>query len=310
MGGNREYKSDVFSMLMEDKKNALQVYNALNGTKYENPNEVEIVTLDRGISLTVRNDASFVLDSNLSIYEHQSTVCPNMPIRSLIYFSCTIEKRIKNRNIYGKSLVKIPTPRFVIFYNGVEEQPEQYKLKLSDAYEQPMENPELELTCTVYNINKGRNKELLDACPVLKEYMMFVDYVRYYHAQQDYENLELAINLAIDRCIAEDLLHDFLMEHRSEVVKVTQLDYTFDRQIELEREDARTEGREEGIKEGIKEGREEGIKEGREFEIFTSVQDGDYSVERGAQKLGVDVDEFTRRMKVAGFTGGEDAGRN
>ena len=155
MGGNREYKSDVFSMLMEDKKNALQVYNALNGTKYENPNEVEIVTLDRGISLTVRNDASFVLDSNLSIYEHQSTVCPNMPIRSLIYFSCTIEKRIKNRNIYGKSLVKIPTPRFVIFYNGVEEQPEQYKLKLSDAYEQPMENPELELTCTVYNINKG-----------------------------------------------------------------------------------------------------------------------------------------------------------
>ena len=135
MGGNREYKSDVFSMLMEDKKNALQVYNALNGTKYENPNEVEIVTLDRGISLTVRNDASFVLDSNLSIYEHQSTVCPNMPIRSLIYFSCTIEKRIKNRNIYGKSLVKIPTPRFVIFYNGVEEQPEQYKLKLSDAYE-------------------------------------------------------------------------------------------------------------------------------------------------------------------------------
>ena len=131
---------------------------------------------------------------------------------------------------------------------------------------------------------------------------MFVDYVRYYHAQQDYENLELAINLAIDRCIAEDLLHDFLMEHRSEVVKVTQLDYTFDRQIELEREDARTEGREEGIKEGIKEG--------REFEIFASVQDGDYSVERGAQKLGVDVDEFTRRMKVAGFTGGEDAGRN
>ena len=119
MGGNREYKSDVFSMLLEDKKNALQVYNALNGTKYENPNEVEIVTLDRGISLTVRNDASFVLDSNLSIYEHQSTVCPNMPIRSLIYFSCTIEKRIKNRNIYGKSLVKIPTPRFVIFYNGV-----------------------------------------------------------------------------------------------------------------------------------------------------------------------------------------------
>ena len=102
MSGNREYKSDVFSMLMENKAYALQVYNALNGTNYDKPDEVELKNLDRGFSLSIRNDASFVVDSNLSIYEHQSTVCPNMPIRSLIYLSCTVEKDIKQQNIYGR----------------------------------------------------------------------------------------------------------------------------------------------------------------------------------------------------------------
>ena len=89
MSGNREYKSDVFSMLMEYPQNALSLYNAVNHSCYTDPNLVEINTLRKGISLTVRNDASFVLDMNLSIYEHQSTVCPNMPIRSLIYFGHT-----------------------------------------------------------------------------------------------------------------------------------------------------------------------------------------------------------------------------
>ena len=68
--------------------------------------------------------------------------------------------------------------------------------------------------------------------------MIFVDYVREYHKREGYENLETAINLAINRCIEENVLKDFLSEHRSEVVKVTQLDYTFDRQIALEREEA------------------------------------------------------------------------
>ena len=242
MSGNREYKSDVFSMLLEDPINALQLYNALNESNYTDPEMVEIRTLDKGVSLSVRNDSAFVLDSNLSIYEHQSSVCPNMPVRCLIYFSNIIEKIVKGHNIYGKTLVKLPTPRFAVFYNGVEEQPEQYDLRLSDAFIHKVEKPEIELMCRIYNINKGHNQKLLEVCPFLKEYMIFVDYVRAYHAEQDYENLELAINLAIDRCIMENVLRDFLKAHRSEVVKVTQLDYTFDRQIELEREDAKREG--------------------------------------------------------------------
>ena len=262
MSGNREYKSDVFSMLMEDRDNALQLYNALNDSAYTDADMVEIRTLDKGVSLSIRNDCAFVVDSNLSVYEHQSTICPNMPVRCLIYFSNIIEKIIKKHNIYGKTLVKLPTPHFAVFYNGLEEMPEQYDLNLSDAFSHKSEKPELELTCRVYNINYGKNKKLLEACPVLKEYMIFVDYVRENYKEQEYENLELAINRAIDRCIRENVLKNFLMENRSEVVKVTQLDYTFDRQIELEREDARREGREEGIREGREEGIKEGQKEG------------------------------------------------
>lgn len=262
MTGNREYKSDVFSMLMEDPQNALDLYNAMNQSDYADPGLVEICVLDKGISLTVHNDASFVLDMNLSIYEHQSTVCPNMPVRSLIYFTNILERMLKEHNIYGRRLIKIPTPRFAVFYNGDEEQPEQYELKLSDAFEHPMEIPEIELTCRVYNINYGKNKELLDRCSFLKEYMTFVDYVRQNHKEAGYENLEHAIEMAIDRCIEENVLRKFLMEHRTEVVKVVKLDYTFDRQITLEREDSRAEGLAEGREQGHAEGRAEGLVEG------------------------------------------------
>ena len=248
--GNREFKSDVFSMLMEIKKYAMSVYNCLNDTNFTNLDDLEVHTLDKGVSLTVRNDAAFVVDASLSIYEHQSTLCPNMPVRNLIYNTTIVSKLLKKKNIYGRKLIKIPIPKFVVFYNGDEEQPEEYDMKLSDAFEKETDNPELELICKVYNINFGKNKYLLDRCPVLKEYMIFVDYVRLYLKEYGYEDLEKAINQAIDRCIQEDILADFLKENRAEVVKVTQLDYTFDRQITMEREEAREEGRAEGRAEG------------------------------------------------------------
>lgn len=240
MAGNREYKSDVFGMLLEDPRYALEVYNALNHSDYMDPGVVEICTLERGISLSVRNDASFFLGMDLNIYEHESTVCPNMPLRELIYVTNILEQWVRNQNIYGRGLVKIPTPRFAVFYNGLEDQPEQYELRLSDAFANAVGEPELELKCTVYNINQGKNRELLARCPVLREYMIFVDYVRGYR-----NGLELgqAIEMAIDRCIAENVLRDFLEKRRWEVAKVTQLDYTFERQIELEREEARAEER-------------------------------------------------------------------
>ena len=294
MTGNREYKSDVFSMLLEDKENALLLYNALNDSDYTNPDDVEICTLEKGISLTVRNDASFVIDSSLNIYEHQSTVCPNMPLRSLMYVANHLEKRIKQQrlNLFGHTLVKIPTPKFIVFYSGKENQPERYEYKLSDCFEKETDDPQLELKCIVYNINKGNNAELLGKCGFLKDYMIFIDYVRTYY---DDEGMGLAdaIEHAINRCIDENVLRAFLVNRRKEVAKVTNLDFTFERQIELEREEAKKTG----VTEGLLRGRMEGM----EMEIFKSVQDGDYGLPRGAEKLGITEAEFIEKMESSGY---------
>ena len=301
MSGNREYKSDVFCMLMQDKRRALELYNVMNGSSYDDPDAVEMKTLDGGISLSVRNDAAFVVDARLSIYEHESTVCPNMPVRSLIYFTAILSEYLNcrddgskiHKNIYGRRLVRIPTPQFVVFYNGEEKQPEIQELRLSDAFEKPMDDPKLELKCMVYNINTGKNKKIMDQCQWLNEYMIFVNKVREYHHEHTEQELLSDIEKAIDYCIDNNILRDFLKTRRSEVVKNMQLDYTFERQIELERADAIEEGREEG--------RREGRKEGRAREIYQSVSEGDYSMQRGAQKLSMTVDEFKQEMIKAGY---------
>ena len=209
-----------------------------------------------------------------------------MPLRSLIYVANHLEKRIKQQrlNLFGHTLVKIPTPKFIVFYNGKENQPERYEYKLSDCFEKEADNPQLELKCIVYNINKGNNVELLNRCRFLKDYMVFIDYVRYYYGD---ENMSLvdAIEHAINRCIDEDVLKEFLVNRREEVAKVTNLDFTFERQIELEREEAENKG----------------LLRGRETEIFKSVQEGDYGITRAAEKLGITETEFIEKIEKAGY---------
>lgn len=254
--GNNEYKSDVFSMLLQEKWRALEVYNAINGTDYDDPEQVELTTLEnRSFSLTVRNDASFILDADLSLYEHQSTYCPNMPLRDLFYFASIIQKRIhsQKRDLYGKTLVKIPVPHFVVFYNGKDLAPEHYTLRLSDAFERETDAPEIELVCHVYNINKGSNKELLAKCSTLREYMYFVDLVRDYYEKNEFSNLEDAIHRAIEQCIRENVLKDFLIEHRAEVTHVMTLDFTFERRLELQREEAAEEGEKNGMQKKLQD---------------------------------------------------------
>ena len=132
MKENREYKSDVFSMLMEDKANALEVYNALNGSDYTDPKEVEIVHLEKGVSLSIRNDASYIIDMNFSFYEHQSTYNRNMPLRSMIYFVNALDDWLKENehDLFSRKRIMIPTPHFVVFYNGTEKRPEYEEMRL------------------------------------------------------------------------------------------------------------------------------------------------------------------------------------
>ena len=246
MAENREYKSDVFSMLMEDKANALQVYNALNGSSYEDPEQVEIVSLESGMSLSIRNDAAFIVDMNLSIYEHQSTYNPNMPLRSLIYFASYLKKIVGKRDLYSPRTILIPTPHFAVFYNGLNDRPAKEVIRLSASYEKPTDQPELELVCTVYNINPGKDQGLLNMCTVLEEYTQFVEAVRRF----DGDDPEVSVKKAIDYCISNHILEDFLRKRWTEVLKAMTIDMTFERREELFRQEEREIGRAEGLVRG------------------------------------------------------------
>ena len=289
--GNREYKSDVFCMLLQDKRNALQLYNAMNGSDYDDPEVVELCNLEKGVSLSIMNDAAFIIDFNLNIYEHQSTYNPNMPLRSLVYFTDILKKYIDKKNIYGKTLVRIPTPRFVVFYNGLDDERESYELRLSDAFIHREDEPQIELVCQVLNINKGKNQAVINNCKFLEDYMILVDYVRYY--QQEGTELADAIRAAIDRCISENVLREFLENNRDEVEKTMVLDYTFERQIELTRQEAWEDGNAKGRAEGKAEGKAEGML----LTYLKLVKEGLINIEKAAQDTGLSVEEIRERVE-------------
>ena len=206
---NREHKSTVFTMLYDNRANLLSLYNALNGSCYKNPDDLEIVTLENAIYMAMKNDNAFLLDKKLNLYEHQSTPNPNMPLRDLFYVAKEYEKLIAKKSIYSRQRMKIPSPHFVVFYNGEEEQPEKQMLKLSDLYETPEEEPMLELKVQLLNINRGCNEELKENCRTLKEYMIFVDKIRN-KVKREKKDIQVAVDEAVRECISEDILRDTL----------------------------------------------------------------------------------------------------
>ena len=233
-----------------------------------NPNLVEILVLENGISLSVRNDASFFISNYLNLYEHQSTYSPNAPLRFLIYLTNLLMRLIKREDLYRKKLIKIETPHFVVFYNGKEKRPEREILKLSDSFMNPTKKPEIELTCTVLNINPDNNTELLAKSRVLSGYMYFVNRVRDNLEKQKKdgqgEDLEAVIYEAIDNCIENHVMEEFFRESRDEVAKSMVLDYTWERREELIRAEEYEDGRQDGILLGRAEGEKLGMKAGIE----------------------------------------------
>ena len=255
MKENREYKSDVFSMLMEDKANALEVYNALNGSAFTDPEVVEIVQLEKGVSLSIRNDASYIIDMNFCLYEHQSTYNRNMPLRGMIYFVNALDDWLKENghDLFGRKRIMIPTPHFVVFYNGVEKRPEYEEMRLSQSFYHQMEEPEIELVCKAYNIKPQNNQELKRKSTVLAGYTYFVEKVR--ENQKKNMSLAEAIDAAIEDCIQNHILEDFFRSRKDEVRKMTHLDYTWEKREKLIRKEEYEDGRAAGRAEGRAEGR-------------------------------------------------------
>jgi len=243
---NRKYKDLLFKYVFKDKKSLLLLYNVLNDSEYTDENELEITTIENAIYMTYKNDVSFLLSNTLVIYEHQSSFNPNMPVRGLIYYADRYEAFIRRNhlNIYGSKQVNLPTPQYIIFYNGAEEKPDCMKLKLSDAFTEQKEEPSLEVVATMLNINYGHNMELLNKCKPLMEYAQFVEQVRIFHRK--FRNLEKAIKHAIDYCIAHNIMADVLRENRGGVEKMLLTEFDMKEYVRAEKRESVEEGREEG----------------------------------------------------------------
>ena len=240
---NRTFKSTLFIMLFEDRKNLLELYNAITGKHYADPELLEINTLENAIYMSMKSDVSFLIDGRLSLYEHQSTKNPNLPLRFLLYISHLYSRLTVKANLYGETIVRIPAPEFIIFYNGKDEMPERQLLKLSDMYSVKEEKPKLELEATLLNISGTNNRKLKEACRTLRDYAIYTDKIRAYA-----ETMELAeaVDRAINECIEEDILRDFLMEHKAEARAMSIFEYDQERHMQQEREAGIEKGRRQG----------------------------------------------------------------
>lgn len=243
----RTYKSRLFEMIFSEKKELLELYNAVNGTDYTDPELLEINTLENAIYMTMHNDLSFIIDSRLNLYEHQSTYSPNLPLRYLMYVSDLYSEITRDDNLYGSKPVMIPTPRFLIFYNGTEKRPDVETLLLSDLFTIPDTAKSLELKAVMLNINVGCNEALLDTCKTLGDYAEYTYRVRTYAKTM---SLEDAVERTITECIQENILADFLEKYRAEAKKVSIYEYNQEKHMRFVREEGWEEGREKGKAEG------------------------------------------------------------
>lgn len=237
---NSTYKARIFEMVFSDRKELLALYNAVNDTSYTDPEKLEINTLKNAIYMSMHNDISFLIDSRLSLYEHQSTYSPNLPLRYLFYAADLYSGMTREANLYGRKQVLLPAPRFLIFYNGAEERPEKQELKLSSSYSVVEEEPSLELKATMLNINPGCNEELKTACKTLKDYAEYTARVRRY---AEIMRLEDAVDRAINECIREGILSDFLMANKAEAKKMSIYEYDEELHMRQTREEGWEDGR-------------------------------------------------------------------
>ena len=252
---NRLYKSRLFVMIFEEKKKLLELYNAVSGKHYEDPELLEINTLDNAIYMSMKNDISFLIDARLVLYEHQSTYSPNLPLRFFLYLADLYSDMIRNVNLYSSKKVQLPTPHFVVFYNGERKQPDRKILKLSDLYSVVEKEYKLNLEVLMLNINSGHNPELMEACHTLWEYAEYTNRVRTYAKEM---TVDKAVEQAVTECIQEGILKEFLEKNKAEAMKVSIYEYDEERHIRQEREEGWEEGREAVLQSQIRKKLEKG----------------------------------------------------
>ena len=285
---NTHYKDTVFRLLFSDKARLLSLYNALSERRCDNIDELKVVTLKDAIYMEVKHDIAFLIGTDIHMYEHQSTINPNMPLRFLEYIASEYQRLTDKRSIYSRKLVKLPTPHFVVFYNGIESTPDHSVLKLSASFEGASSSdvpegegkqPTLELLVDVYNINAGHNGALQEACATLKGYADFVQRTRDNQRTMPFAQ---ALSKAVDECIKEGILADFLRDNKAEVIGVSIFEFD----------------REEHERIILAEEREESEARGAFKTLYELVKDNLLSLANAARKAGQSEEEFKNGMEA------------
>ncbi len=290
------YKDRVFRLLFRDKKRLLELYNALNNTYYANEEELQVTTLENAIFIKMKNDECFIIDSNMCLYEHQSSYCPNMPLRGFLYFADLYKKHIISAELSTHKLIKIPTPHYIVFYNGTECKEEEFEQRLSAAFEDDSEGC-IELKVRTININHGHNKELMERCRTLAEYAQFVAKIR---DKLQSMLLEDAVKNAVEECIKEGILRTFLLEQKAEVIAMSIYEYNEEYARKAFFEEGAAAGYESGKEDGYVKGRTEGIDIGKDMgdakrlvqSVEALMKKFSYDVLEACESIGATVEEY------------------
>ena len=273
----RTYKDSVFRKIFNNKENLLALYNALNGTHYNNPEDIEIITLDNALFLKMKNDIAFLVSTDqICLVEHSSTVCLNYPLRSLLYLTKEYQAILKQRNqdILSYTQVKIPTPRCIVLYNGPAQRPEREVMKLSDAFANQEVEGCLELKVEILNINYGKNESLQKACKTLEDYAILVAKIREYAREMD--DLSMAVHKAIQYCIDHDHLRDFLILNQAEVAAMSLLEGSWEEYADsMDQELERLKESEKKLKESEKALKKEVLEKDAELEKVSREKDAE-----------------------------------
>ena len=266
---NRKYKDRLFRFIFSDKGNLLQLYNAINDSHYNNPDDLVITTIDDVVYMGMKNDLSFIIDDIMSLYEHQSTHSPNLPLRGLFYFSAMYRNYIEpmKQKLYTDSSLRIHFPVYLVFYNGSMEEPERKEIPLSDLFIQNGKGlqPALECTALLLNINVGHNQELMEKCRILKEYAQFIHTIRSKISVG--LPFQEAVETAVEDCISQNILSEILRKNKAEVIDMILTEYDENEFREFLKEDSWKKGHEAGVQDGIKTGIREIIRTFTELQL-------------------------------------------
>ncbi len=241
----REYKDRLFCYIFGSethKEWTLSLYNAVNNSHYTEPNDIVITTLTQVVYMGMHNDVAFLITDEVNLYEQQSTFNPNMPLRLMQYTGNIYEKLITlwHKNKYGKTLISLPIPKLVVFYNGKADEPDEWTLRLSDAFpEAKRDEADIAVRVRMININKGRNVQVVSACKPLDEYTWLVDRIR---VNERSAELESAIDAALDAMPDDFQIKPYLEANRVEVKRMLLTEYNEAKTMELFKEEGRAEG--------------------------------------------------------------------